>query len=120
MRNLIIITLLLTISTLVHADLKLEIKKADGSTYWVEHFPKTPQLNKWLDEEKTRKYWKEDYTTEITGEESVKYVPPELTEAEKAKKDKDASDAASIDAKLLDGSAKLEDLINLLKITRGL
>jgi len=40
--------------------------------------------------------------------------------AKKAKKDADDLSITSIEAKLLDGSAKLEDLILMLKIMRGL
>lgn len=44
---------------------KLIINKKDGSPYWTEHFNSEAELNKWLTEEKTRKYWNKDYTTQI-------------------------------------------------------
>lgn len=43
----------------------LNIYNEDGSLYWKEHFNKQEDLNKWLDEEKTRPYWNKNFTTEI-------------------------------------------------------
>ena len=42
--------------------IKLEIKNADGSLYWKETFNTQEECDKWLAEEKTRKYWKSDFT----------------------------------------------------------
>lgn len=44
---------------------KLEIKKADGSIYWIEHFENGADADTWLTEEKTRPYWDSSYTTTI-------------------------------------------------------
>lgn len=44
---------------------KLIINKKDGSPYWTEHFSTEEALNKWLAEDKTRKYWDPEYTTQI-------------------------------------------------------
>lgn len=44
---------------------KLTIKHEDGSVYWTEHFSSMDDLNKWLDEEKTRHYWDKDFTTQV-------------------------------------------------------
>jgi hypothetical protein len=43
----------------------LIIKNADGSIYWTENFNSKRELNGWLNEEKTRPYWKKEFTTEI-------------------------------------------------------
>ncbi len=45
---------------------KLVIENADGTSYWTEHFSSEQELNKWLDTERTRPYWKSEFTTEIT------------------------------------------------------
>jgi len=45
--------------------IKLEIKRADDSIYWTEHFNDIPSANKWLAEEKTRMYWDKTYTHSI-------------------------------------------------------
>lgn len=44
---------------------QLVIKRPDGSIYWTEYFNSMAELNRWLEQEKTRDYWKSDYTTEI-------------------------------------------------------
>jgi len=43
----------------------LKIKKANGEIYWVENFNTKKECDKWLAEEKTRPYWKKDFTFEI-------------------------------------------------------
>jgi len=43
----------------------LNIYNEDGSLYWKEHFNKQEDLDKWLDEEKTRPYWNANFATEI-------------------------------------------------------
>jgi hypothetical protein len=48
------------------ASVKLEIKKLDGSTYWIEHFDNKIDGDKWLAEEITRKYWKFTYNPIFT------------------------------------------------------
>jgi hypothetical protein len=57
--------------------IKLVIKQADGSVYWTEHFNLLSDLNKWLNEERNRPYWKQDFTTEMTD-----LTPPPPTQAE--------------------------------------
>lgn len=56
---------------------KLTIRKQDGSIYWTEHFNSEPELNRWLDTEKTRPYWNRQYTTEIED-----LTPPPPTQEE--------------------------------------
>jgi hypothetical protein len=36
---------------------RLEIKRQDGTTYWVETFRTRPDGDRWLAEERTRPYW---------------------------------------------------------------
>lgn len=61
-------------------NVKLIIKNADGSPYWKENFDSQEKCDAWLDEEKTRPYWKSDHIieTEVTPD------PPPPTEAELA------------------------------------
>ena len=44
---------------------KLIIKKQDNSIYATEYFNLLEDAQKWLNEEKTRKYWDENYTSEF-------------------------------------------------------
>jgi hypothetical protein len=41
----------------------LTIKKSDGSIYWTEYFNDIDSCNAWLEEEKTRPYWDESFTS---------------------------------------------------------
>lgn len=50
---------------------KLTIKNADASVYWTQKFKDMTILDLWLNEEKTRPYWKQDFTTEV-----LEIVPP--------------------------------------------
>lgn len=61
---------------------KLIIRKGDGSHYWTEHFNKQNQLEKWLAEEMTRPYWKQEFTTEI-----IDQTPPPPSAEEIAEKE---------------------------------
>jgi len=45
------------------------IKNVDGSTYWTERFNSRADCDAWLSEEKTRPYWKKDFTVEIDDKE---------------------------------------------------
>lgn len=45
--------------------LRLNIKNADTTLYWTQKFGNMNALTAWLDEEKTRPYWKEEFVTEI-------------------------------------------------------
>lgn len=40
----------------------MTIKNADGSTYWTDYFNEQKSAMAWIDEEKTRPYWKDDFT----------------------------------------------------------
>ena len=52
--------------------IKVEIKNPDGSLYWEESFNFRSEANDWLEEEKTRPYWKHDqYSTPLPGETPV-------------------------------------------------
>jgi hypothetical protein len=55
--------------------LKLTIKRADNSVYWVEHFDSQNDLDKWLAVEMTRPYWNSEFTTE-----TLDITPPPLTQ----------------------------------------
>lgn len=50
----------------------LTILKADGSTYWVEHFNTMADANRWIAEEQTRPYWDATWTYTIVDNT----VPP--------------------------------------------
>jgi hypothetical protein len=56
----------------------LEIKKADGSSYWTEIFNTKAECDKWIAEEKTRTYWNpgfvvlvDDKTSEVDEQNRV-------------------------------------------------
>lgn|SRR5678816_1265964 len=44
---------------------RLIIKYQNGDVYWRESFNSMAELNAWLAEERTRSYWKEEFTTEV-------------------------------------------------------
>lgn len=50
---------------MTHIAVKLTIKRADDSIYWVEHFNSVTEQERWLAEEMTRPYWDPTYTTEV-------------------------------------------------------
>ena len=67
MKNtILILTLTLCLPIFASSTFILDIKNADGSLYWSESFNNRASLNKWLDEEKTRPYWKSGFTEKIT------------------------------------------------------
>ena len=43
----------------------LKIYNKDNSIYWTEHFNSKKELDIWLEEEKTRPYWKEEFVCNI-------------------------------------------------------
>lgn len=43
----------------------LNIYNEDGSLYWKEHFNNEKDLEKWLEEEKTRPYWNQKFKIDI-------------------------------------------------------
>lgn len=50
---------------------ELIIKNSDGSEYWKERFNSSAQAQRWIEEEKTRSYWKKDFTYEV-----IDHSPP--------------------------------------------
>lgn len=79
---------------------ELVIKNADGSTYWRESFESKLSLNQWLNEEKTRPYWKKEFTTEIVDHTAeLKAAEDALKAAAKAAAD--ANKAARAELKKL-------------------
>ena len=74
----------------------LKIFNADGSIYWTEHFNDQDSLDKWLEEEKTRPYWKEEYVCEV---ETVHQSVVDMTEV-----------MAEIEAKRASAKEKLKAL----------
>lgn len=63
-----ILLTILFFSQISLAAYKLEIKKGDGSTYWIEHSSIQGFLEKWVAEEQTRPYWQQNFTYSITEE----------------------------------------------------
>lgn len=64
---------------------KLTIKRADGTTYWIERFNRRVDLDAWLADEQTRPYWDSDFTTEIED-----ITPPVDAAAEAARAAREA------------------------------
>lgn len=62
---------------------KLEIKNPDGSIYWTEHFNNLEMAEKWIDEEKTRPYWKAEFSYSII-DEGLREKTQEEIETEKS------------------------------------
>jgi hypothetical protein len=56
----------------------LTILKANGSVYWTEGFDTRNELDKWLEVEKTKFYWKRNFTVQIQDNKA------EVEAAEKA------------------------------------
>lgn len=137
---------LLTLNcTIAHAQMKLEITPSDSKYAKMQvdcddQADCDDKLLKWIEKQKFFKgEWKEDaigsivtkVTQNMDNENITLHFHPsnfsvqledisaELA-AEKAKKDKDAADMDSIKAKILDGSAKLKDVIQYIKIKEGL
>ena len=54
----------------------LEIKNADLSHYWTAYFNSQEECDKWLEEEKSRPYWKEDFIVEV-----IDTTPPPPSQA---------------------------------------
>lgn len=70
---------------------KLDIKNADGSTYWTENFPEKKDAESWIKEEKTRPYWVKEFTYKIEKEavssiDSAEFIEKILKKKEDAKK----------------------------------
>lgn len=49
--------------------IKLTIFNPDLSVYWIESFNNQIDAHKWLDEEKTRPYWNNEFTYAFEGSE---------------------------------------------------
>jgi len=139
--------ILILITFNVFADVKVEISNIDGQAFGAKF--KTQQLaDEWKADNIANDSWgkKEtwvrfevqdnclelrdvlDQLEEVMFQEcklAVEYtiVETDITvevNAKKAKKDKDNLDMSNIDVKLLDGTAKLDDVIIMLKLMRGL
>ena len=41
--------------------IRLQIFNADSTHYWTEHFNSSAECERWLNEEKSRPYWKHDF-----------------------------------------------------------
>jgi hypothetical protein len=72
---------------------ELNILHADGSKYWSEGFDSRLELNKWLNAEKTRTYWKKDFKIEIVDNSAA------VDQVEKDQKDR--ADKAIADRKVI-------------------
>lgn len=55
----------------------LTINYADGSLYWKEHFNNQNDLDIWLEEEKTRPYWKQEFVCNV---ETIEEPQIDMTE----------------------------------------
>jgi hypothetical protein len=88
---------------------KLNIYNPDLSLYWTESFNSLNALNKWLQEEQTRPYWKPGFTTEIIDQTPPQPTPDELAAIAAAK----AQKLAQIDAL----RTRLNDLDALTDLT---
>lgn len=140
------IALLLFNCTVAHAQLKLEITPSDSkyAKMQIDCEDQTDcdaKLLKWIEKQKFFKgEWKLDAIGGIvskvdidleTNSELIYYFHPanfsiiqedisqELADKE-AKKIKDSQDLESVKAKILDGSAKLDDIILYIKIKEGI
>lgn len=141
----IIALIALTFLNCTFAQMKLEITPSDSkyakmSIDCDDQADCDSKLLKWIEKQKFFKgEWKEDaigsIATKVTQNMENKNITlhfhpanfsvqledisAELA-AKEAKKNKDATDMASIKAKILDGSAKLGDVIQYIKIKEGL
>lgn len=99
--------------------LKLVISKGDGTHYWTEHFKTKDELDLWLAEEQTRKYWEKDFSWVITDlslkKEEIDRIAKQRKDREDAfKKAKD--DIVKITPADLKTQAGIEDAIMKLNI----
>jgi tRNA A37 threonylcarbamoyladenosine modification protein TsaB len=60
----------------------LVIKQKNGELYWKEQFQNKAQADKWLDEEKTRPYWKKSFEVEMIEEAPQVFTPDAAKEKE--------------------------------------
>jgi hypothetical protein len=97
--------------------IKLEIKKPDGSIYWTEHFNNQADGDKWLAEEKTRKYWDVNYAHVFT--DLTPPVDPSKEAAEKAKVEKKLKDFGDL-AKLKPGDVTSANINSIVEKIIGL
>jgi hypothetical protein len=107
MKLLITALILLSFNSIASSTYKLTIKKSNGDIYWVERFKSQESLDRWLDEEKTRKYWKASYVVSIDEITNPAYVE---TQEEKDKKDRIE------ELKAKDKNIKLDELVELLQL----
>lgn len=104
-----LIIMILALNNFVFAEFKLEIKKQDGSIYWVEHFTKRSDLNKWLATEMTRDYWREQYTHSIT---EINNAPPAKTQEEIQREQK----MQMLENKIKAKTATIEERLELIEL----
>lgn len=103
---------------------EIVIRNADASERWREGFDSKKDLNAWLNEEKTRPYWKKEFTTEILDNTAaVKAAEDALKAAVKAADDTNKANRADIkklrekkDKTLADAVALLEKIVDHLGI----
>lgn len=96
----------------------ITIKNPDQSLYWKEEFYDKATGDQWLNEEKTRAYWKKDFIVEILDEsqkemdrinaEKAALAANEVVRRSRIQRIKSLKDKPSKSAK------DLEDLLNLL------
>lgn len=111
--------------------LTLIIRHSDTSIYWQEYFNTLSDLQKWLKEEQTRPYWKQEYTTEIMDNTPPRPIPPTQEELDAIAKTKtditDLRHEIKVEAmQLLDAESTIDvketvaKLIKLLILNDGL
>lgn len=65
--------------------ISLTLKRKDGSTYWQMHFNSQDECDKWLNEEKTRPYWDNEFVSEIVQSPVLETPDPSIEAAKKLK-----------------------------------
>lgn len=98
--------------------IKLEIKYADGSLYWKEHFNSQADCDKWLAEEKTRPYWKPEFTSssvDLNPQDPVADADRAAKQALKAQKYTDrVAQLKALDWSTVTSMAQVKPILKLL------